>query len=233
VHLFARRANLASVPISRVKGYPGIYDNYGDLPDDVRWHQAIRFRRAGSTAPPDAIERVMRHANFRLHLAAAWEAARVDAGVIAARAGAEDYRFDFAIAGTGYFVDAKARPVLAAVAPHFMRWRDRYAPSPDEEDDYLGAHPYLGSGHEYLEKESGAAPYLRDIHIHNSAGFVSFGWPEGDVPSMRRGVTAIVGRISRDLFLADLDLHRGRLAADVAPEFGEELYRGAVGTRTG
>ena len=62
------------MPISRVKGYPGAYDNYGDLPDDVRWHQAIRFRRAGSTAPADAIERVMRFANFRLHLAAPWEA---------------------------------------------------------------------------------------------------------------------------------------------------------------
>ena len=45
---------------------------------------------------------------------------------------------------------------------------------------------------------------------------------------MRRGVPAIVARISRDLFLADLDVHRRRLTADVAPEFDEELYRGAV-----
>jgi len=45
---------------------------------------------------------------------------------------------------------------------------------------------------------------------------------------MRRGVPAIVARISRDLFLADLDVHRNRLTADVTPEFGEELYRGAV-----
>ena len=76
-------------------------------------------------------------------------------------------------------------------------------------------------------------PYLRDIHVHNPAGFVSFGWPEGDVPSMRRGVPAIVARISRDLFLADLDVHRRRLTADVAPEFGEELYRGAVWRASG
>jgi cation diffusion facilitator CzcD-associated flavoprotein CzcO len=233
VHLFARRAGLAATPISRVKGYPGAYDNYGDLPDDVRWHQAIRFRRAGSTAPADAIERVMRFANFRMHLAAPWESARVDNGMIAARADDEEYRFDFAIAGTGYFVDPQARPELTDFAHHILRWRDRYTPAPGEQDDYLGAHPYLGAGHEYLEKVPGEAPYLRDIHIHNPAGFISFGWPEGDVPSMRRGVPAIVARISRDLFLADLDLHRSRLAADVAPEFGEELYRGAVSTRTG
>src|SRR3954470_5368040 len=116
VNLFARRPSLAAVPISRVKGYPGVYDNYGDLPDDVRWHQAIRFRRAGSTAPADAIERVMRFANFRLHLAAPWERAAAENGMIAARAGGEDYRFDFAIAGTGYFVDPAARPELVDFA---------------------------------------------------------------------------------------------------------------------
>jgi len=107
-------------------------------------------------------------------------------------------------------------------------WRDRYRPAPDEEDPYLGAHPYLGAGHEYLEKAPGTAPCLRDIHVHNPAGFVSFGWPEGDVPSMRRGVAAIVARISRDLFLADLDVHRDRLAADIAPDFTEALYAAAV-----
>ena len=60
VHLFARRPALAALPVSRVRGYPGAYDNYPELPDAIRWHQAIRFRRAGSTAPADAIERVMR-----------------------------------------------------------------------------------------------------------------------------------------------------------------------------
>jgi cation diffusion facilitator CzcD-associated flavoprotein CzcO len=233
VDLFARRPSLAATPISRVKGYPGAYDNYVELPDDIRWHQAIRFRRAGSTAPPDAIERVMRFSNFRLHLAAPWEAARVDAGTILARATGENYRFDFAIAGTGYFVDPQARPELADFARNILCWCDRYTPPAGEEDEYLGAHPYLGAGHEYLERRPGEAPYLRDIHVHNPAGFVSFGWPEGDVPSMRRGVSAIVARISRDLFLADLGRHRTRLTADVAPEFGEELYRGALSTGAG
>ncbi len=228
VDLFARRASLASIPIARVRGYPGAYDNYDALPDAVRWHQAIRFRRAGSTAPTDAIERVLRFANFRLHLAAPWLSARAEAGGIVARAAGEEFRFDFAIAGTGYFVDPHSRPELVDFAERILLWRDRYRPPPDEEDSYLGAHPYLGGGHEYLEKAPGAAPYLRDIHVHNPAGFVSFGWPEGDVPSMKRGVPAIVARISRDLFLADVELHKARLTADVAPDFAEALYARAV-----
>jgi cation diffusion facilitator CzcD-associated flavoprotein CzcO len=228
VHLFARRATLAAIPISRVRGYPGAYDNFGDLPDDVRWHQAIRFRRAGSTAPADAIERVLRFPNFHLHLAAPWLAARQEADRIVAQAADDEFRFDFAIAGTGYFVDPQARPELADFASEILLWRDRYQPPPEEEDPYLGAHPYLGAGHEYLEKQSGMASFLGDIHVHNPAGFVSFGWPEGDVPSMKRGIPAIAARISRDLLLADLPLHRRRLTADVAPDFAPALYQSAV-----
>jgi cation diffusion facilitator CzcD-associated flavoprotein CzcO len=228
VHLFARRRSLAALPVSRVRGYPGVYDNYGDLPDAVRWQQALRFRRAGSTAPKDAIERVLRFPNFRLHLASPWLSARVaEAGIVGILPGRE-FVCDFAIAGTGYFVDPQARPELADFAGEILLWRDRFRPPPEDQDDYLGAHPYLGSGHEYLEKRPGAAAFLRDIHVHNPAGFVSFGWPEGDVPSMRRGVSAIVARISRDLFLADLDLHRERLTAEVAPEFPESLYAAAI-----
>lgn len=227
VDLFARRASLAATPISRVRGYPGAYDNYFELPDRIRWHQAIRFRRAGSTAPADAIERVLRFGNFRLHLAAPWLAAREEGGEIVADTGGGTIRCDLVIAGTGYFVDPPARPELADFAHEILLWRDRYRPPPGEEDDYLAAHPYLGAGHEYLEKTPGAAPHLADIHVHNPAGFVSFGWPEGDVPSMKRGVATIVARISRDLFLADLDRHEIRLTATVLPDFGESLYAAA------
>jgi FAD-dependent urate hydroxylase len=231
VHLFARRPVLASLPVSRVRGYPGAYDNYPELPDAVRWHQAVRFRRAGSTAPADAIERVMRFANFHLHLSAPWVSVRVEGGGIVAGAAGEEFRFDFAIAGTGYFVGLAARPELADFAHHILLWRDRYTPPEGEEDPYLGAHPYLGLGQEYLEKAPGAAPYLKDIHVQNPAGFVSCGFPVGDVPSMKRSLAAVVSRISSDLFFADLDTHQKRITGDVAPEFGEELYAPAVWRR--
>jgi cation diffusion facilitator CzcD-associated flavoprotein CzcO len=228
LHLFARRPTLASLPVSRVRGYPGAYDNYPELPDAIRWHQAIRFRRAGSTAPADAIERVMAFANFHLHLASPWTSARAEDGRIAVTAGGKNFHFDFVIAGTGYFVNPVARPELADFAHHILLWRDRFKPREGEEDPYLGAHPYLGIGHEYLEKAPGDAPYLKDVHVQNPAGFVSFGFPVGDVPSMKRGVAAVVSRISRDLFLADLDAHERRITGDVAPDFGQDLYASAV-----
>ncbi|RWD91841.1 NAD(P)-binding domain-containing protein [Mesorhizobium sp.] len=228
VHLFARRDRIASVPINRVRGYPGAYDNYPHLPDAIRWRQALRFRDAGSTPPPDVIERVVRFANFHLHLGALWTSARLEGGKVVTDIAGDSIAFDFVIAGTGYFADPSLKPELAGFADRIRLWRHQYTPPAGEEDAFFGAHPYLGLGHEFLEKTPGEAPFLKDIHVYNPGGFVSFGLPIGDVPSIKRDVPAVVSRISRDLFLADLDSHERRITGDYPPEFGEEAYASAV-----
>ena len=231
VHLFARRPTIAAVPITRSRGYPGAYDNYYALPDAARWEQALRFRRWGSTPTTDAIERTVAFPNFQLHLAAVLQSVRVEDGRIAVRAADNEFRCDFVIAGTGYYVDLAARPELADLHQMVLLWRDRFVPPAGDEDPYLGAHPYLGAGHEYLEKVPGAAPYLRDIHVQNPAGFVSFGLPIGDIPSMKRDIPTVVARIGSDLFLADIHAHERRITGDVAPDFNEEIYARAVHAR--
>ncbi len=224
VHLFVRRPALAALPVSRARAYPGAYDNYPSLPDALRWQLARRFREAGSTAPADAVERATRHANFHLHLGAPWQAARVEGGQVIAQAADEHFAFDFAIAGTGYAIDLHARPELADFADEVLLWRDRYQPAPHDRDDALGAHPYLGTALEYQARTPGAAPYLRHIHVHNPAGFVSFGVPVGDVPCMKRDIPAVIARISADLFAADLDAHAARMSGEVPADFPAEAY---------
>jgi FAD-dependent urate hydroxylase len=228
VHLFARRDSLASLPVIRIRGYPGAYDNYGSLPDAVRWHQAIRFRRAGSTPPPDAITRAVKFQNFHLHLASPWSSAKALGSRLVAGTPQGEFAFDFVIAGTGYSVDLAAQPELRDFADEILLWRDRFTPPESEQDETLAAYPYLGSGHEYLEKRPGSAPHLKDIHVFNPAAFVSFGLPVGDVPSFKRDVPAIVARISRDLFLADLASHEERINGSIAEDFSSDLYSSAV-----
>jgi cation diffusion facilitator CzcD-associated flavoprotein CzcO len=228
VRLFARRPHIASVPITRSRGYAGAYDNYHSLPDAIRWQQALRFFRWGSTPTTDAIERAVAHRDFHLHLASPWHSVRMDGDQVVVRAADNEFRCDFVIVGTGYCVDLSLRPELADFHPEVLLWRDRYTPPPGDQDAFLGAHPYLGAGHEYLERTPGAAPYLRDIHVQNPAGFVSFGLPIGDIPSMKRDIPTVVARISRDLFLADLSHHERRMTADVPPDFGPEAYAAAV-----
>jgi cation diffusion facilitator CzcD-associated flavoprotein CzcO len=152
----------------------------------------------------------------------------VEGEQVVARAADGTFRFDHVIAGTGYFADPSARPEIAGFADQILLWRDRYLPPGDEADEYLGSHPYLGEAHEYLEKVPGQAPYLRDIHAHNPAGFVSFGLPIGDVPSMRRDIPLVTARISHDLFLADLDKHEQRITGTIAADFPDDVYASAV-----
>jgi cation diffusion facilitator CzcD-associated flavoprotein CzcO len=231
VHLFARRPSIAAVPITRSRGYAGDYDNYHALPDAVRWEQALRFRRYGSTPTTDAIERAVAFPNFQLHLGAPWQDVRLEDGRIAVRANGGEHRCDFVIAGTGYDVDLAARAEFADFQQDILLWRDCFVPPSGDADAFLGAHPYLGAGHEFLEKRPGAAPYLRDIHVQNPGGFVSFGLPIGDIPSMKRDIPTVVAQISRDLFLADLLGHERRITGDVAPDFTEEMYARAVQAR--
>jgi len=228
VHLFARREAIAATPVTRSRGFSGAYDNYHSLPDADRWHQAIRFFRAGSTPTTDAITRTTRHANFRLHLNAPWKNAAERDGRVEALAGEATHLLDFVIAGTGYSPDLASRPELRDFAAHILLWKHRFTPPPAEQDERLGLHPYLGAGHELQEKQLGTAPLLRHIHVQNPSGFVSFGLPIGDVPSMKRDIPTIVARISADLFQSDLDILRTRMTADVAPDFTDALYRAAV-----
>jgi cation diffusion facilitator CzcD-associated flavoprotein CzcO len=227
VHLFARRDTIAAIPITRSRGFPGAYDNFFQLPDADRWHQAIRFRRAGSTPTTDAIERTVKFPNFHLHLSAPWTNATANNGV-ETTISATTHHFDFVIAGTGYSADIAARPELRDFAGQILLWRDLYSPPPDERDEMLACHPYLGAGHEFREKTPYAAPLLKHIHVQNPSGFVSFGLPIGDVPSMKRDIPVIVSRISSDLFRDDLDTLRRRMTSDVAPDFTDALWRSAL-----
>jgi cation diffusion facilitator CzcD-associated flavoprotein CzcO len=228
VHLFARRAAIAATPITRSRGFPGAYDNYHQLPDADRWHQAIRFFRAGSTPTTDAIERTVKFPNFHLHLSAPWTNVSERGGQVETTINGTICRLDFVIAGTGYSGDLASRSELRDFSDQILLWRDRYTPPPDEQDETLGRSPYLGAGHELLPRLSDSTPLLQHIHVQNPAGFVSFGLPIGDVPSMKRDIPVIVGRISADLFRADLEVLRKRMTSDVAPDFSDELYRSAI-----
>jgi hypothetical protein len=176
----------------------------------------------------DAIERTMKFPNFHLHLSAPWDSASERDGHAETTINGTTYQFDYVIAGTGYSADLTVRPELRAFAEQIMCWRDRYAPPAAEQNEALAASPYLGAGHELIEKTPGAAPLLQHIHVQNPSGFVSFGLPTGDVPCMKRDIPVITSRIGLDLFNADLGVLRERMVGDVPPGFSEEIYRAAV-----
>ena len=228
VHLFCRRPAIAATPVIGARFFAGAIDNYHQLSDADRWHHAVRYFRAGSMPTVDAIERAVRFPNFHLHLAAPWTDAVERDGHAETTIHGTTYRLDRVIAGTGYSADLAARPELRDFDGRILRWRDRYTPPADEQDETLAACPYLGAGHEFMEKTPGMAPLLRHIHVQNPSGFVSFGLPIGDVPCMKRDIPVITSRISADLFNTSLDVLRPKMVGDVPPGFTDAIYRSAV-----
>ncbi len=105
-----------------IRGYPGAYDNYHQLPDADRWHQAIRYlpcrldahHRTRSSAR-------LKYPNFHLHLAAPWtNAAERDGKTETSIERPTTYRLDFVIAGTGYSGDLASRPELRDFADQIL-----------------------------------------------------------------------------------------------------------------
>ncbi|MBV8620449.1 MAG: NAD(P)/FAD-dependent oxidoreductase [Curvibacter sp.] len=228
VRLFVRRPQLASVPVLRARGYPGAYDHYPQLPDAVRWSQALRYVLAGSTAPVDSIQRVLSHPQFHLHLASPWDSVEASGTGLRAVVRGEHFDLDHVIAGTGFVADLALKPELASLAPLAARWSDRYTPPPHEAHAGLASHPYLGLGNELQARVPGQAGWLHDIHVFNPGGFVSTGLPLGDVPSLRRDVPRVVQHISRSLFERDWPLHEQRFQAPVPADFDPALYAASV-----
>jgi hypothetical protein len=107
--------------VARARGYPGFYDNYLSLPDATRWHHPARYRRLGTTPPPDSVQRVMKFPNFHLHLGAPWSEAQVKAEQVLASVHDERFHFDFVIAGTGYTHELSQRSELAGIADLVLR----------------------------------------------------------------------------------------------------------------
>jgi hypothetical protein len=88
----------------------------------------------------------------------------VDHNVLVIGGGESGSTFSFALrrAGIGKVsvigVDLAARPELSDFAHEILLWRDRFTAAEEERDDVLAVYPYLGTGHEYLEKCRGLLP---------------------------------------------------------------------------
>jgi cation diffusion facilitator CzcD-associated flavoprotein CzcO len=203
VHIYTRRPGAVIADLSK-RPNPLAQDVFHLLPDAQRWHQRWKMAEAGANVPEDSVTRAAAFDNYHLHVSAPWETAVEQDGRVRVEAADGVRHFDFVIAGTGYQQDPRTRPELATIAPYIALWQDVYTPPDGLENALLGVAPYLGSGYEFIEKDPGSAPWLRDIHVFSIGAGVSFGRPVGDIPSLRIGVPRLTEAITRDLVLADL-----------------------------
>ena len=213
VTLCLRRRELPRINPYRWMENAGFLGHFAELPDLARWRFMRHIFELNQPPPQDTFWRCRRHEEFALRTGCPWENARMDGEEIVVGTPEGALRFDYLIVGTGFRIDLTLRPELAALAPSIALWRDRFSPPDGEANALLGSHPYLGDAFQFLERDPGVEPALRNIHNFTFGATPSMGLSGASISGMRYGVARLVAGIARDLFVEDAEQHLDSLRA--------------------
>lgn len=215
VHLFCRRAEPMVVQPYRWLTFAGFLRHMHEMSDEWRWRFMSHILGMREGFAQDHYDRVMRHANFRMHIGQPWDAAREEAGRAVLSTPAGEFTADFLITGTGVSMDPGLVPELAHCAHNIAQWADRYTPPTAEANARLGQFPYLGPDSAFLEKTPGETPWIADIHLFGIGTTMSFGPAGSSINAMAIAAPRVAAGVTRGLFEADLPrLHAQLMAYD-------------------
>lgn len=231
VTLLVRRPAVPRFNKGLAIGNPGLAYGFQHLPDPQRW-QIERYIAAEGVAPPrNSMQRVGRHANFRVLTSCDVESVAVEGERLALATTRGPVTADFLILGTGFTGDWARRPELARLTGRVALWRDRYVP-PGLEDSALAEEPVLGPALEFQARDPEALPWACRVHCFNFAAALSHGKVTGDIPAISVGAERVAEGICSALFAADFDEQYRRLVAFDTPELlGDEWREAAEETR--
>ncbi|HSP26373.1 MAG TPA: hypothetical protein VLQ65_14475, partial [Saliniramus sp.] len=187
--------------------FAGFLRNLSDLDDAWRWRFMSRIMGMREGFPQETWDRCARHPNFHLHAGAECSEAMVIDAQVRLLTSSGPFAADFVICGTGIENDFAARPELSRFADNIATWNDRYEPPPEERNARLGRFPYLGPDYAFLEREPGATPWIKDIHLFSIASTMSFGPSGSSINAMTIAVPKLVSGVTGGLFAADIEKH--------------------------
>ncbi|WP_366656779.1 NAD(P)/FAD-dependent oxidoreductase [Fodinicurvata sp. EGI_FJ10296] len=223
VRIFVRRPDVPRINKLTGISSPGLVHSFPHLPESWRWRILSYADRSQVPPPRSSVLRVTRHPHAHIHLASPILSAEpVDGGRVRVTTPHRQWTADFIIAGTGFAIDLDRRPELSAQSGNIKLWRDVYVERGEEQSDLAG-YPYLGPAFEFLEKDAGRTPELRDIHCFNYASTLTHGKVSGDIPAVSDGAARLARGIAAHFYRDDIDWHYEQLQAFDRPEvFGDE-----------
>ena len=202
VRLFSRRPHLPQINKAKWASFPGFFQGFRDLDDDLRW-QIYTYIFAEQTPPPhESVLRCDRHAGFTLHFGEPWTDVIPAADGVTAVTPKGRYVFDAVIMATGFDVDLALRTELASIHDKVLLWGDRVSREEAARHPQAARFPYLGRDFELIERKAGAAPGLGNIHCFNWGVTFSHGAMAGDIPGVAEGVNRLSHALSSSLFVA-------------------------------
>lgn len=220
VDMYVRRRILPQVNKGRGSAYPGFLHGWSALSDAERWAIMVYLNDVQSPVPHETVHRTLAQPNFHIHLGCPVQSVGGDGDGIAILAAGDPQprRHDFVIVATGFKVDARAIPELAAFSDDIATWADRYTPPPDLARSDLARHPYLGPGFELTEHQAGRNPALARIHLVNHGATLSHTAIASDIPGVNIAAERVSAAITAALFRDDIDVMRRRLEDFDEPE---------------
>jgi cation diffusion facilitator CzcD-associated flavoprotein CzcO len=226
--MFIRRPTLPQINKGRGTAYPGFIIGYAGLPDADRWRLLCYLQDWPAPPPRDTILRALPQRGLHLHFGTVVTRATRQADKVALTlADGTTHTADFLIAATGFQTDLTRVPVLSHLAPLIATWRDRYQPPRALDRPELAAHPYLGPGFEFIEREPGCCPGLERISFFNHGAAASHGPLAGGIPGVSTAAERLAGALVAALLRADAEHMHARLAAfDEAELAGTPFYLG-------
>jgi cation diffusion facilitator CzcD-associated flavoprotein CzcO len=219
VHLLFRRPRLVNVNAYRWAEFVGFLKHHADLPDAEKWRFILQLLRMGQLPPADTLARAKQHRSFHLHAGSGWKELSMQGSEVKIVTDSGTLMADFVIVATGFVTDLATRPELAELEPYIARWADRFSPPPEEQQEDLMRHPYLGSGFEFTERNPGQAPYLAHLFNYTFGGLLSMGFGGASISGLKYSAQRLVAGITRSLFLEDSASHLNDLLTFSEPEF--------------
>jgi cation diffusion facilitator CzcD-associated flavoprotein CzcO len=219
VDQFCRRPLLQPIQPLAWMGFAGFLRHLGDMDDAWRWRFMSYALGLREPFTKDAWNRVSRFSNYRLRVGEACKPLAADGEGVRVGTRNGDQTFDFLICGTGVEIDHELRPELRHFANDIARWKDRYAPPPDEADERLANFPYLSPSFAFTALKDGAAPHLANIHCFNFGATMSFGPSGAAIRPLRYVVPRLTQALTRELFRDDLPDYWDDLQAFIGTEF--------------
>ena len=213
VHMFCRRSTHRRQQVYRWCITAGFLRHFGDLDDATKWRFMYYILNERMGMPPETWERVSNYENFHLHTNADWNSVEKSTDGLLLDTQQGPFIADFIIACPGHSQDVNARPELSSFAQHIRLWENQYSPPAKLTDERLGKYPYLGKNFEFLERTSGCAPFLNNIHDFTFGPTMSFGPSGCSISTLRLSVPMIVAGITRGLFVEDAEQHWENLLA--------------------
>jgi len=224
--LFCRRPELPWLSAKKGLENAGFMRHFADFPDLYRWRFVRAIIETPIPPPRHTVERALSLENFALRLGSPWTAARMEGDKVVVTTPQGEERFDFLIFGTGFEMDIGRRPEMSALAPHMLRWRDRFTPPNGEDNAVLIDQPYLGSACEFQERKPGSCPVLNRISMLGAAATLSIGPMFGGLNGVKFLLERVVDQTCRALMMETLE----RFYENFEQRFHESKPPGALGS---